>query len=619
MTLATIIRCINEEKGGIMKRLIVLFLLVGAVAYGSHRVVIAEEFTATWCTYCPGAVRALDENYARDYDTLAVIAYHPSTSDPFYSSEAVVRANYYSLTGYPTTWFDGVISEVGGMHTGTMYPFFRHHIRVRSAVSSPLDISLVCNYDSVSNTGNIIATAENVSGSAVSGNIHFVIVEDNIPYNWQGLTVLPYLMRDMLPDAAGEAVTIPVADTIIRSRDFTIGGSWNEMNCKVIVFVQGASREIYQGEEIALIQEPEMEYYGMELAETSGNGNGYAEPGESMEIKALGKNLGDGVYSGAASVQCSDPYITITGSTPATVTLGAGDADTVLTFAFDVDGACPNPHQVDFELTLGAQVDTIPFIITSTAGFSDDIESGTGGWTHSGILDHWHITEHKSNSPTHSWYCGFENSWQYSNENDASLTTPYFVSTPDSSLYFYHQYSLETGWDYSYVEVDDGSGWWQTLDEFNGVQPSWIEDSYSMSAYNGRTVRVRFRFISDYSTTQEGWYVDDIRIPIVVGIDEIGSGGNLAALALQVYPNPFSTNLDIRYQSGNSKQTHLNIYDASGRLVRGFTQLTGGSSTSNEITWSGTDERGSKLPAGVYFVRLEAGNVVSEQKVILCR
>lgn len=602
-----------------MKRLIVLALLIGAVSYGSHRVVVAEEFTATWCTYCPGAVRALHENYERDYDSLAVIAYHSSTSDPFYSTEAATRASYYGLTGYPTTWFDGVISEVGGLHTGTMYSFFRHHITTRCAVSNPLEISLVCNYDTVSNSGTVIATVENVTGSPVSGSFHCVIVENNIPYNWQGMTELSFLMRDMLPDAAGEAVTIPAADTIIRSRDFTTGGSWNEMNCKVIVFVQAATREIYQGEEIALIQEPEMEYYGMVPAETSGNGNGYAEPGESMEIKALGKNLGDGIYSGGASVQCSDPYITITGSTPAAVALGAGDADTVMTFTFDIGAACPNPHEVAFELTLDAQVETIPFIITSTAGFSDDIESDTGGWSHSGILDHWHITTHKSNSPTHSWYCGLENSWQYMNENDASLMTPYFVSTPDSSLYFYHQYSLETGWDYGFVDVDNGSGWWQTLAEVNGVQSSWIQNTYSMSAYNGQTVRVRFRFISDYSVTQEGWYVDDIRIPIVVGIDEIGSSGDLAALALRVYPNPFSAKLDIRYQPGKNKETHLNIYDASGRLVRGFMQLNDGSSTGTEITWNGTDERGSKLPAGVYFVRLETGDVASEQKVILCR
>lgn len=602
-----------------MKKLIGMSLMIAAISYGSQRVVVAEEFTATWCTYCPGAVRGLIENYQRDYDSVVVIAYHSSTSDPFYTVESASRASYYGLTGFPTTYFDGTTSEIGGLHFGTMYPFYRHHITTRLGVSSPLEIALVCNYDSIANSGTITATILNTSGSAVDGNLHFVIVEDNIPFSWQGMTKCDFLMRDMLPDASGEAVTVPVSDTIIRSREFAIGATWNEIDCRIVVFVQAASRAIYQGSEISIVQQPNMEYYGMSFIETSGNGNGFAEPGESVEMKALGKNLGDGVYTGGTSIQCSDPYITITSSTPATVAIGAGDVDTVITFAFDISASCPDTHQVIFELNFGSQIDTIPFIATTTPGFADDIESGQGGWSHSGIRDNWHITEHKSNSPTHSWYCGLESSWQYTNENDAALVSPYFVSTPDSSLYFYHQYSLETNWDYGYVEIDNGSGWWQTLTEINGIQSSWMQDSYSLSTYNGQTVRIRFRFISDYSTAQEGWYVDDIRIPTFVGIKETSSNSGITTAALQVCPNPFSTRMEIRFHAGNYGETSLKIYDASGELVKQFGHLPNGRSIINQITWDGTNERGLKLPAGVYFVRLEADDVVGEQKVILCR
>jgi hypothetical protein len=602
-----------------MKKFFILSLLIVAVSYGSQRVVVAEDLTATWCTYCPGAARGLEENYERDYDSVVVIAYHSSTSDPFYTAEAGSRASYYNLTGYPTTWFDGTISEIGGLHNGTMYSFYRHHITARLGVSSPLEITLVCNYDSITNTGTVAATILNTSGSSLSGNLHFVVIENNIIYNWQGMTQLEFLMRDMLPDASGEAVTIPASDTIIRSREFTIGTTWNELNCKIVVFVQAASREIYQGEEISLMQQPKMEYCGMSLIETNGNGNNFAEPGESMEIKALGKNLGDGIYTAGTSIQCSDSYVTITGSTPATVSIGPGDADTVITFAFDISASCPDPHQVNFELNLGSHIDTIPFIVTTTPGFADDIESGQGGWLHSGTSDHWHITEHKSNSPTHSWYCGVEGSWQYTNENDAVLVSPYFVSTPDSSLCFYHQYSLETSWDYGYVEVDNGSGWWQTLTEINGTQSSWIQDSYSLNRFNGQTVRIRFRFISDYSTTQEGWYVDDIRIPMFVGINAANSGWGVNTVALQVYPNPFSRKIEIRCQTGNYGETSLKIYNASGRVVKQLIRLTNGRSTIKQISWDGTNERGQKLAAGVYFIRLKAEGFVREEKVILCR
>ena len=134
-----------------------------------------------------------------------MISYHIWSSDPFNTPEAEARESYYGVTGTPTTWFDGTISEVGGLNSGTMYPFFRHHATTRTAVESPLEITLVCNYDSVTNQGTIDATVTNTSASAVAGNIHFVVIEDHIPYNWGGgLTELNHLMRDMLPDATGE-------------------------------------------------------------------------------------------------------------------------------------------------------------------------------------------------------------------------------------------------------------------------------------------------------------------------------------------------------------------------------------------------------------------------------
>jgi flagellar hook assembly protein FlgD len=37
------------------------------------------------------------------------------------------------------------------------------------------------------------------------------------------------------------------------------------------------------------------------------------------------------------------------------------------------------------------------------------------------------------------------------------------------------------------------------------------------------------------------------------------------------------------------------------------------------ITWEGTDNNGQKVPAGVYFVRLESGDDKEVKKVILLR
>ena len=519
--------------------------------------------------------------------------------------------------------FDGIVADTGGVsYPGTVYPIFRSTFNQRIDIPSPLEITLNCTYDSVANSGIINATILNTTVGAVNGALHFAIIESEIPYYWQGLTELNFVMRDMLPDASGEAVAIPASDTIMRSRNFTTNTSWNELNCRIVVFVQGATKEMYQGAEIGLIQEPEMVYYGLLPIETNGNGNGIAEPGESMEFKVAAKNMGTGIYDGTAAVQCISPYITITGATPALVSIGVGDIDTVITFAVDIDLDCPNPHATAFELDFGSPVDNVPFVITTKPGFSDNIESGQGNWTHSGLRDYWHITEHKSNSPTHAWYFGFESSWVYTINCDGSLVTPYFVAPPDSPLYFYHQYSLETNWDYGYVEIDNGSGWWQTLGRFTGTLNSWTQVSYPLSSYAGQTVRLRFRFLSDQSVNQEGWYVDDISIPTLIGVREFSSQAQ-EIISLNVYPNPFRQMTEIRFQVQDAgckmQDISLKIYDISGRVVKSFDLASDFMAPSSAVFWSGDDELGRKVPAGIYFVKLNNTQQSLIEKVIYLR
>jgi hypothetical protein len=82
-------------------------------------------------------------------------------------------------------------------------------------------------------------------------------------------------------------------------------------------------------------------------------------------------------------------------------------------------------------------------------------------------------------------------------------------------------------------------------------------------------------------------------------------------------PNPFSKKTDIRYQiADNSQKISLKIYDVSGRLVRQDYRTMG---LSDYISWDGTDDRGLRLPAGVYFVSFDTGDSKKIKKAILLR
>ncbi len=107
------------------------------------------------------------------------------------------------------------------------------------------------------------------------------------------------------------------------------------------------------------------------------------------------------------------------------------------------------------------------------------------------------------------------------------------------------------------------------------------------------------------------------------GIDELGMRGAGKPM-LAVSPNPSFGRTVIKYQIPNVKlqmntkdQIALKIFDASGRLVKAFNHLT--VEPFNQITWSGTDQNGRQVPAGVYFIQLVVDKTKSVSKVVLLK
>jgi len=143
--------------------------------------------------------------------------------------------------------------------------------------------------------------------------------------------------------------------------------------------------------------------------------------------------------------------------------------------------------------------------------FHDDIESGNMGWT---TESSWTITSEDSNSPIHSWTDSPGSG--YPNDQDASLISqPFDLSEySDITLNYWQLCSTEAGYDYCQVEVStDGAATWQTLAAFDGLNTQWEKISIEIHGADGSSdVRLRFRLLSDFSVTADGWYVDDISL-----------------------------------------------------------------------------------------------------------
>jgi agmatine deiminase len=82
---------------------------------------------------------------------------------------------------------------------------------------------------------------------------------------------------------------------------------------------------------------------------------------------------------------------------------------------------------------------------------------------------------------------------------------------------------------------------------------------------------------------------------------------------LSVEPSIFSHSTRISYQAAHAPQ-QLAIYSPSGVKVRQWNILPTGNES---VNWDGTDQNGTKLPPGIYLVKLKTGNGISVTKCIL--
>lgn len=369
----------------------------------------------------------------------------------------------------------------------------------------------------------------------------------------------------------------------------------------------------------------------------SGDGDGFAEPGESVDLNLFIRNEGllaaDNV---TVTLNTTHSDITIVNPSLAIGSISPSSLRAALT-TVQIDAACPVPSfpQIDllFQSANGYQFSDSLLLSVGEFGLWDDLENGAANWNHSGTPDLWHLTTHRKHSGNNSFYCGVEGSFVYQNYMANELTCLPVILDQNAELSFWCWYEFPNyGTDGFYVEVDDGSGW-QTLDFIGSggalgtlnTDNDWLEYTYDISHYPpGTSLTLRFRFVSDNVDVAEGVYIDDVKIqgrevPIVLNVnppaDNLISGFRL----FQNYPNPFNPTTNIKFQIPKSGFAILKIFDILGREVTTLLEkeLTPGAYT---IQWDGTNESGVPVVSGVYFYRLQVGDkFVQTHKMLLMR
>ncbi|HEX2901244.1 MAG TPA: T9SS type A sorting domain-containing protein [Bacteroidia bacterium] len=207
---------------------------------------ILEIATGTWCTYCPGAAMGADELHASSA-SVGVVKHHDS--DPYETPESVARygASYYNVTGFPTAFFDGANSVVGGSHSNSMYNSYLPKYTTAMGVATPLDLTATW----VQNGASIDVTAVvNQIGAYSAGNLRLqaCVTESHIQVNWQGMTEVNFVNRDMYPDANGQAVTVTQGNSQTFNFNIPISPSWTQNEMELVVWVEnGSTKQIFNG------------------------------------------------------------------------------------------------------------------------------------------------------------------------------------------------------------------------------------------------------------------------------------------------------------------------------------------------------------------------------------
>ncbi len=146
--------------------------------------------------------------------------------------------------------------------------------------------------------------------------------------------------------------------------------------------------------------------------------------------------------------------------------------------------------------------------------FADGFETGLLNWNLSGG---WGLTTNYS----HNGAFALTESPQgnYTNSVDSyALTAVNLAGTTWAVLRFWDRYRVAEG-DWGAVEVSTDGSSWQALYGVMGVRGDWEQQAIDLSPWKGQAnLRLRFHFVTDGGTTEDGWYLDDLSVTDSPGV-----------------------------------------------------------------------------------------------------
>ncbi len=522
--------------------------------------VLLEIATGTWCGYCPGAAMGAEDLVANGKQ-VAVIEYH--NGDSYANTYSNARISYYNVSGFPTAFFDGVVSVIGGSASSSMYSTYLPKYNQRIAIPSSFTIGV-----EGTNGGmveySIIATVTMVDNVS-SNNLKLMcaVTESGIQQNWAGQDHLEWVERLMAPNQNGTSLDFFSGNTQEVAITFTMQPNWVNENCEVVFFVQDLNtKEVFQAVKYEISEFASTNAYDVSLKEVYVP---QAMCNNSVEPSILVTNYGletlvsfDAVYSVNGGPQ---ETVAWTGS------LATSESALVDLPSIDITVQTTNTIDVTLENPNG-EADEFPQNNSKTIAF-DEATHVTSPVVLALKLD---------DNPG-------ETTWELKDSGGTVLYSggPYTTA----GQYVIEYFELGENGCYSFSIYDTGG---------DGLTGTGI---YKL-AYEGSTI---------FAQGNDFGYMSGAEFKIgITGEDELN-----VANSVQIYPNPFTETAYVSFSTGQTEAVSINVYNSVGKLVY---------TINNKEYSAGTHSikiDGRELNSGMYFINLTIGDTTYKQKLVLTK
>lgn len=560
-----------------MKKIILfsLFFTIAVLGFSqSQRFIMFEEFTQASCGPCAQQNPAFDALLTANASKCTSIKYHTSWPgvDPMNAqnpTDVATRVTYYNVTGVPYALMDG--SPI----TGSNYlgaPANLTQAKIDAEYAVPATFNLYMNHYLSAGNDTIYVTMLGECTEAVSGTLiaQMGVIEKHIHFNSppgsNGETDFYHVMKKMLPDANG----ILLSSSFQTGDYFITQGSWKLANVydltqlSAIGFIQNnADKSIQQG----------------------------ANSSTTPLTMPFNNDVQPMTITNYSTTNCS-------GSVAPAVTIrnNGNHIVTSMTIKYFVNSGPPATYTWNGSLaTLKETTVSLPaYTFTPLASdtlkiYSDQVNNVQDEYVKNDTVTATFVSPPVTTKNFALLFLRTDNApqettWEVKNSSGTVIDSggPYSIANHN----YHDTVHLDGVGCYTFTIYDAGG---------NGLCCSNGQGLYQLTTSGGAIIKTGGTFgSSEFTELKMDW-------PTAVEQN--------VKYSMKVYPNPFNGEAKVTFYLVNPEDVVLDLYNSTGQLVRSIDKGSFPAGDQECTLHAGN------LPAGIYMLRMQAGEQVQICKV----